>query len=32
MKMTPRSLHPDVRSYLIAHDEAYVLECLERAR
>jgi hypothetical protein len=32
MKMTPRSLHPDVRRYLIAHDEAYVLECLERAR
>lgn len=32
MKLTPRSLHPDVRRYLIAHDEAYVLECLERAQ
>lgn len=32
MKLTPQSLHPDVRRYLSAHDEAYVLDCLERAR
>jgi hypothetical protein len=31
MKLTPRSLHPDVRRYLVAHNETYVLDCLERA-
>ena len=29
--LTPRSLHPDVRRYLTARNETYVLECLERA-
>lgn len=32
MKLTPRSLHPDVRRYLVAHHETYVLDCLERAK
>lgn len=32
MKLTPRSLHPDVRRYLSTHDETYVLDCLERVR
>lgn len=32
MMLTPQSLHPDVRRYLSAHDETYVLDCLERAR
>ncbi len=32
MKLTPQSLHPDVRRYLSAHDEIYVLDCLERVR
>jgi hypothetical protein len=32
MKLTPQSLHPDVRRYLSAHDETYVLDCLERMR
>ena len=32
MKLTPRSLHPEVRRYLAAHHETYVLECLERAK
>lgn len=32
MKLTPQSLHPDVRRYLAAHDETYVLDCLERLR
>jgi len=32
MKLTPQSLHPDVRRYLSAHDENYVLDCLERMR
>lgn len=32
MKLTPPSLHPDVRRYLSAHHESYVLECLERAK
>ncbi|TAG33462.1 MAG: DUF1819 family protein [Polaromonas sp.] len=32
MKLTPPSLHPDVRRYLSAHDETYVLDCLERTR
>lgn len=31
MKLTPRSLHPDVRHYLSARHETHVLECLERA-
>ena len=32
MKLTPQSLHPDVRRYLAARDETYVLDCLERLR
>ena len=32
MKLTPQSVHPDVRRYLRAHHESYVLDCLERAR
>lgn len=32
MKLTPQSLHPDVRRYLVAHNESYVLDCLERVR
>lgn len=32
MKLTPQSLHPDVRRYLRTHDEIYVLDCLERVR
>lgn len=32
MKLTPQSLHPDVRRYLSTHEETYVLECLERVR
>lgn len=32
MKLTPRSLHPDVKRYLSAHHETYVLDCLERAK
>ena len=32
MRLTPRSLHPDVRRYLGEHHETYVLECLERAQ
>ena len=31
MKLTPRSLHPDVRRYLAARHETSVLDCLERA-
>jgi hypothetical protein len=31
MKLTPRSLHPDVRRYLQQRNDTYVLECLERA-
>ena len=31
-KLTPPSLHPDVRRYLSLHDETYVLNCLERVR
>lgn len=31
MQLTPQSLHPVVKRYLHEHDEAYVLECLERA-
>ena len=30
MKLTPQSLHPEVRRYLSAHDESYALDCLER--
>lgn len=32
MTLTPRSLHPDVRRYLAARHETYVLDCLERAK
>ena len=32
MKLTPRSLHPDVRRYLTERHETYVLDCLERAQ
>ena len=32
MKLTPKSLHPDVQRYLSTHDENYVLDCLERVR
>ena len=32
MKLTPPSLHPDVRRYLRTHDEIYALDCLERVR
>ncbi|MES2069248.1 MAG: DUF1819 family protein [Pseudomonadota bacterium] len=32
MKLTPQSLHPDVRRYLSTHDETYALECLERVK
>lgn len=32
MKLTAQSLHPDVRRYLSAHEETYVLDCLERVR
>jgi hypothetical protein len=32
LKLTPRALHPEVRRYLSAHHETYVLDCLERAR
>ena len=31
MKLSPRSLHPTVRRYLLERNEAYVLDCLERA-
>lgn len=31
MKLSPRSLHPAVRRYLLERNEAYVLDCLERA-
>ena len=32
LKLTPQSLHPEVRRYLHNHHETYVLECLERAK
>lgn len=32
MRLTPRSLHPDVRRYLSERQESNVLECLERAQ
>lgn len=31
LRLTPRSLHPDVRRYLNAHNQPIALECLERA-
>ncbi len=32
MKLTPHSLHPEVRRYLSTHDETYVLDCMERVK
>lgn len=32
MTISPRSLHPDVRQYLQARDENYVIDCLERSK
>lgn len=32
MKLTPHSLHPEVRRYLSTHEETYVLDCLERLK
>ena len=32
MRLTPQSIHPDVRRYLSTHHETYVLDCLERVR
>ncbi|OOG58026.1 DUF1819 family protein [Polaromonas sp. C04] len=32
MRLTPQSLHPDVRRYLSARGETYALDCLERVR
>ena len=32
MKLTPQSLHPDVRGYLAQRHETQVLDCLERAQ
>lgn len=32
MMLTPQSLHPDVRRYLSARNETYVIDCLERVR
>jgi len=32
MRLTPQSLHPDVRRYLSTRNETYVLDCLERAQ
>lgn len=32
MKLSPRSLHPDVQRYLRSHGESHVLECLERTQ
>jgi hypothetical protein len=31
MKITPQSLHPDVKHYLQSHDEQYLVTLLERA-
>jgi hypothetical protein len=31
-RLTPQSLHPDVRNYLSTHNEIYVLDCLERVK
>lgn len=30
MRLTPRSLHPDVDRYLRLHNESYLLQCMER--
>lgn len=32
LKLTPQSLHPEVRRYLHTHHETYVLDCLERLK
>ena len=32
MTISPRSLHPEVRQYLQARDENYVIDCLERSK
>lgn len=32
LRLTPKSLHPDVRRYLHTHNETYVLDCLERLK
>jgi hypothetical protein len=32
MTITARTLHPDVRQYLQARDENYVIDCLERSK
>lgn len=32
MKLTPQSLHPVVRTYLMERNEKFVLECLERSK
>jgi hypothetical protein len=32
LKLTPQSLHPEVRRYLHNHHETYVLDCLERLK
>ncbi len=32
MTLTPRALHPDVKLYLQAREESYVLDCLERSK
>ena len=32
MRLTPQSIHPDVRRYLSTRHETYVLDCLERVR
>jgi len=32
MKLTPQSLHPDVRGYLGTRHETYVLKCLDRTK
>lgn len=31
-KLSPRSLHPSVRRYLLTRNEIYILDCLERAQ
>jgi hypothetical protein len=32
MTISPKSLHPDVKQYLQARDENYVIDCLERSK
>ena len=32
MKLTPQSLHPHVKRYLLERDENYIVECLERSK